>query len=430
MYGTGQKRILKLIPYSEALKKLQALHVNLGYETVSLERAVGRVSAEDVTSKLDIPQTDRSLVDGYALKSEDTLNAYLENPVTLKVVGKLYPSSPPTECSILTKQTVYVTCGAPIPRGADSVIKIENTVLRDGEIEIRHVIKPGENVAQAGEDVRMGSLVLKRGEVLRPQDVGFLAGIGVKAVKVFKKPRVAVIATGDELFELSKLNSTGIADNYALIVSSLILELGGIAIRMGIVPDELSEIKGKINEALEKADIIVTIGGCSVGEKDLVPDAIDSFGKPGIIVHGIRVKPGKVTGFGVIKGKPVVMLPGLIASTIAGFYLILAPLVSLYRGSTEGNGFPIINAKMNRDLEADKSSLWRFITVHVRRVNSTFVAEPILGGASSLSRFTKSNGFILLPPKKALEKGEEVNVTMFSNEEFNRFICEGAVTWR
>ncbi|MEM2902059.1 MAG: molybdopterin molybdotransferase MoeA [Candidatus Bathyarchaeia archaeon] len=422
MYGTIQKRILKLVPYREALKKIQALPVNLSYETVSLERAVGRVLAEDVTSKLDIPQTDRSLVDGYALKSVDTLNASSKNPVMLRVVGKLYPSSPPTECSILTKQTAYVTCGAPIPRGADSVIKIENTVPHNGEIEIRHVIKAGENVAQAGEDVRVGSLALKIGEVLRPQDVGFLAGIGLKAVKVFKKPRVAIISTGDELFELSKLDSSGIVDNYALIVSSLISELGGVAIRLGIAPDELSEIKKKIDEALQEADIIVTIGGCSVGEKDLVPDAIDSFGKPGIIVHGIRVKPGRVTGFGVIRGKPIVMLPGLIASTLAGFYLILAPLVSLYRGLNVGDGFPIISAKMNRDLEADNSSLWRFLTIYVRWVNSAFIAEPILGGASSLSRFVKSNGFILLPPKKALEKGEEVNVTMFSNEEFNRLI--------
>ncbi len=421
MQRADQKRILKLVPYSEALEKLfeVACIKHIGYETVSVERSIGRVLAEDVTSEVDIPQTDRSLVDGYALKSEDTLEASPKNPVKLRIVGKLYPWSPPNE-GVSKGQAVYVACGAPIPQGADAVIEVENTVLRVGEIEIRRLVKAGENIAPAGEDVKKGSLVLKRGEVLRPQDIGILAGIGVRDVKVFRKPRVAIIATGNELVEISRKDPTKIVDNYALIVSGLISELGGIPVRLGIAPDDLSEIKGKISEAVEKADIIVTIGGCSVGEKDFVPDAINSFGKPGIIVHGIKVKPGKVTGFGVVEGKPIVMLPGLIASTLAGFYLILAPLIGLYSGLKKDNVLPVISAKLNQDLQADRT-LYRFMPVHVRRVNGAFIAEPIPGGSTSLSRFIKSNGFILVPPNKTLEKGAEVNVTLFCRWELTHF---------
>jgi len=418
-----QKRIFKLMPYNEALERLlEVVCVKpIDYETVSLERALGRVLAEDVTSEVDIPETDRAVVDGYAIRSEDTLEVSLKNPVTLRIVGKLYPWSFSTDIDVSAGQAIYVTCGAPIPRGADAVVRVENTVLHDGEIEIRRPVRAGENIAPAGEDIKKGSSILRRGEVLRPQDIGVLAGIGVMEVKVFRKPRVAIIATGNELFELSKRDPTRIVDNYALVISGLISRLGGVPIRLGIAPDNLPEIKRKIGEAVEKADIIVTIGGCSVGEKDLVPDAINSFGKPGIIVHGIRVKPGKVTGFGVVGGKPIVMLPGLIGSTLAGFYLILAPLIGLYSGLKEDNVLPVISAKINQDLHADERPLYKFLPVCVRRVNGTLIAEPISGGSSNLSRFIKSNGFILVPPRKTLEKGEEVNVTLFSKEEFTRF---------
>jgi len=423
MQRVDQKRIIKLTPYEEALEALfEAAQVKpISYEMVSLEKAMGRVLAEDVVSEVDVPQTNRAVVDGYALRSEDTLEASTENPVTLKVIGKLYPWSFAADIVVSAGQAVYVTCGASIPRGADAVVRVENTVLRDGEIEIRRAVEAGENVASAGEDIKKGSPIFRRGELLRPQDIGVLAGIGMREVKVFRKPRVAIIATGNELFELSRRNPTRIVDNYALIVSGLISKLGGIPIRLGIAPDDLTEIKRKIGEGIKKADIIVTIGGCSVGEKDLVPDAVNSFGKPGIIVHGIRVKPGKVTGFGLVGGKPTIMLPGLIASTLAGFYLTLAPLIGLYSGLRKDNILPVISAKINQDLQAGNSPLYRFLPVHVKLVNGSFVAEPVPGGSSSLSRFIKSNGFVLLPPNKMLRRGEEVKVTLFSKEEFTRF---------
>ncbi|MEM2103767.1 MAG: molybdopterin molybdotransferase MoeA [Candidatus Bathyarchaeia archaeon] len=424
MHRADQKRSFKLISYPEALDRLfeafQGKHA--GYETVPVEEAVDRVSAENIMAQSDIPQTNQAIVDGYAVKSRDLAEASPTCPVMLRVAGKLYPWDISSNIELLNGQAFYVTCGAPLPLGADAVAMVENTILHNGEIEIRTPVKKGDNVAYAGEDLKRGSLIIEKGDVLRPQDIGVLAGLGLKRVKVFKKPKVAIIATGNELFELSRRDPTRIADNYALIISGLISKLGGAPVRLGIAPDDLYEIKKKIEEAVKKADIIVTIGGCSVGEKDLVPDAVNSFGKPGILVHGIKTKPGRVTGFGIVRGKPIVMLPGLFASTMAGFYLILTPLIRLYTGFKKECPLPIITAKINQDVETDEKPHHRFLSIHVKRADGSYIAEVVAGGASSLSRFINSNGFILVPPKKTLKRGEEVKVTLFSKEEFIRIL--------
>lgn len=419
MRRADQKRVLKLIAYEDALKKLFEISRTMPpkCETIPVQRAMGRVLAENILAEVDVPQNYQASVDGYALKSEDTFEALKNGSVTLEVIGKLYPWSNPVEVEVSSGQAVYVTCGAPIPREADAVVKVENTSLHNGKIEVRRAVKTGENVIRAGEDIKKGSPILRKGAILRAQDLGILAAIGVIKVKVFKRPRVAIIATGSELVELSKKYPKKIMDNYALVISGLVSELGCVPIRLGIAADELLEIRMKIQEALEKADIIVTIGGCSVGEKDLVPDAVNSFGKPGILVHGIKVKPGKVTGFGVIKGKPIVMLPGLFASTIAGFYLVLAPLISLFEGLDKKLILPTIYARFSQDLQMDKQPLHRFLFVKTKRDNANFFVEPIPGGPASLRRFADSNGFILVPPGKELKKGDIVEVTLFSRKE-------------
>ncbi|MEM2440717.1 MAG: molybdopterin molybdotransferase MoeA [Candidatus Bathyarchaeia archaeon] len=423
MKRTAQKRTFKLTSYPEALRSLLETFKKRpsDYETVPVGEALDRVLAEDIVADVDIPKTDVAMVDGYAVKSKDVAEASVTHPVMLNVVGKLYPWNKPSDAKMGDGQAVYVTCGAPIPNEADAVIMVENTILYGDKIEIRRPIRKGENIAHSGEDIKKGALILKKGAILRPQDIGILAGLGIRNVKVFRKPKVAIIATGNELIELSREDPTRIADNYALIISGLISKMGGAPIRLGIVPDDLEETKKKIREALQNADMVVTIGGCSMGEKDFVPDAVNSIGDPGVLVHGIEVKPGKVTGFGMINEKPVVMLPGLFASTMAGFYLILAPLIGLYMGLRMEQLLPTVTAKMSHSLDSDEKPRHRFLPVCVKRLEGEFYAEIVSGGPNSLSRFLNSNGFILVPPKKGLKKNEEVNVTLFSKEEFSRF---------
>ncbi|MEM2335248.1 MAG: molybdopterin molybdotransferase MoeA [Candidatus Bathyarchaeia archaeon] len=418
------KKVIKLVPYNDALKRLASVFCNEAqkHEIVSVKDAFGRILAEDIFTNINVPENNISLVDGFALKHEDTSSASLERPVRLKVVGKLYPWSSPTDICISSGQACYVTCGAPIPEGANTVVKIENVISYDGEIGLKHKVKPWENICLAGEDIRAGTLIFRRGEFLRPQDIGVLAGLGIKKVKVFRKPRVAIISTGDEIFERSRRDPEIIANNYALIISGLISKIGGEPIISDIAPDDITEIKRKISDSLNKADIMVTIGGCSLGEKDFVPDAVNSLGKPGVILHGVMIKPGKVSGFGMINGKPIVMLPGLFASTLAGFYLIFVPTMCFYMGLSVDDLLPKLKAKIGQDKQADERPYHVFLPVSLRSSNEGLIAEPVMDGPASLSRFMKANGFILLPPRKGLKKEEFVTVTLFSNDELFRIM--------
>ncbi|MEM2385001.1 MAG: molybdopterin molybdotransferase MoeA [Candidatus Bathyarchaeia archaeon] len=415
----ANRRVIKLLPYSDALKRLSDIFRNKAqeYMGVSVIEASGRILAEDIFANVNVPENNISLVDGFALKSEDTLDASLERPVKLRVIGKLYPWSDPSGINISNGQACYVTCGAPIPDGANSVVKIENVISRGEDIELKHSVKIWENVCLSGEDIKMGSLVLRRGEFLRPQDVGVLAGLGIKKVNVLRKPRVAIISTGDEILERSKRDPEVIANNYALIISGLISKIGGESIISDIAPDNVIEIKRKISGVLDKTDIVVTIGGCSLGEKDFVPEAVNSLGKPGVIFHGVMIKPGRVSGFGMIEGKPIVMLPGLFASTLAGFYLIFVPTMALYMGLNMDQLLLKVNAKIGQDIRADDSPYHVFLPVGLKLTDEGFIAEPVMDGPSSLSRFMKANGFILLPPRKGLKRGERVNVILFNSDE-------------
>jgi len=421
MERADMRRMLKRTPPQEALNRLlDVVHAEpLPCELVDIEESVGRVLAKDVVCELNIPHFDKTYIDGYAVRAEDTSTASIGKPVMLRVVGKLFQSDYPTSLEISREEAVYVSCGAPIPRGADAVIRVEETRLHEGRIEIRRAVKVGEGIIPAGDDVKKGSLILRKGHVLRPQDVGLLAAVQMRKVEVVKKPKVAIISVGDELIELSVKDPTKIVNNYALIVSGLVSELGATPLMLGIAPDDQAEIEGKIREALEKADIAVTIGGCSVGVKDFVPDAVNALGKPGVIVHGILIKPGSVSGFGVVNGKPIVMLPGHIISCIVGFYLFVTPLISLYSGLGAKARLPSIKAKIDREVEAGSS--FKFLRTRIREADGTFIAEPVEGGSNTLSTFANANGFTIVPPKKKLEKGEEVTVVLFSKQELTQF---------
>lgn len=422
----ADRKVIKLVPYNDALKRLLNIFCNKNpeCETVSVIEALGRILAEDIYANVNIPENNISLVDGFALKSEDTLNASLERPVKLRVIGRLYPWSNPSIVNVSSGEACYVTCGAPIPSGANAVVKIENVILRGEEIELKRSIKIWENVCLAGEDIRVKSLVLKKGDFLRPQDIGVLAGLGIKKVKVLRKPKVAIISTGDEILERSKKDPEVIANNYALIISGLISKIGGDPIISDIAPDDVIEIKRKIDGVLDKADIVVTIGGCSLGEKDFVPDAVNLLGKPGVIFHGVMIKPGRVSGFGMIGNKPIVMLPGLFASTIAGFYLIFVPIMCLHMGLNMDYLLLRVNAKISRDVQADEKPFHIFLPVSLRFTDEGLIAEPVMDGPSSLSRFMKANGFILLPPRNGLKRGEKISVTLFSNDELFKIMLE------
>ncbi|MBS7621450.1 molybdopterin molybdotransferase MoeA, partial [Candidatus Bathyarchaeota archaeon] len=377
--------------------------------------ACGRILAENIISRYDIPPRNISAVDGYAVRSQDTSSASAKQPLKLKIMGELFPTSAQCGSSLLTGQAMYVACGAPIPDGSDAVIRVEDTIRKGDEIEIRRPIENYKNVILAGEDVKQGSIVLSKGHILRPQDIGLLAALRITKVNVFKKPRVAIISVGDELTSLKGGEPSKTINNYAFIISAAASEFGALPEIVGIAPDNISEIAKKIKKALTIAEIIITIGGCSVGVKDFVPDAVSTIGKPGVITHGVKISPGKVTGLGVIEGKPIVMLPGHIASCIAGFYLFVVPLIRLYSGLPAFCA-PKISAKISQDVKA-KYGLKLFLRVRVSKIDGEFIAEPIYGGSSSLNTLIRSSGFTILDEGTFVKMGDKVTVTLFSDKE-------------
>jgi molybdopterin molybdotransferase len=411
-----QKRLFKLIPHKEAFHRLkEALRIKpLDCEEIALNKALGRVLAAEVVAETDIPRENHAVFDGYAVQSTETKNASTRIPVVFRIVSETFPGEPPKE--IFSDQTIYVACGGHLPTGADAIVKVENTRLQKEKIEVCLPIEHNENVALAGEDVKCGDLIFGAGNLLRPQDVGLLAGLGLKKVKVFRKPKVGIISVGDELVSLSEKEPYKIVNNYALIVSLLVSEFGGDPKLFGIVPDDLNQIKKRISEATKETDIVATIAGCSVGKRDLVPDAIKALDDPGIVFHGIKLSPGRVAGAGVVKSKPVIMLPGHIVSTYAGFYSLLAPLIAEFSGLDAEAYFPVFEARITKDVKA--KPLANFLRVHLTYVDGESRATPSRGGASTLTNIVNSNGFTIVPRGKGLKKGSHVNVVLYNRYEF------------
>ena len=389
------------------------------HEMVSVENSVGRVLAEDVVSKVNIPDRRIAVFDGYAVISSDISSALLDNPVTLKIVGETF-SDTTSPRTLSPGAAVYTACGAPVSDAGDAVIKVENTRLMGGHVQVISPLEPGKNIALVGEDVKKGDRILAKSSILRPQDVGLLAGIGLRSVKVMKKPKVGIISVGDELAKSRK--SGKISNNYALMISGLVSEICCDPRLLGIATDDLGQIKKAISKGVEKMDVVTTIAGCSVGVKDLVPRAIKDLGGS-ILLHGVKLSPGTPMGVGILKGKPVVMLPGYIVSAYAAFYTLLAPIITNIIGLTTEKFFPIIKARLTHDVRGKQVST--FMRVRLRSLDSGFSAEPVRGGSSRLSTLVKSNGYTIVPIKKELKKGELVDVVFYDMYEFSRFSMNG-----
>jgi molybdenum cofactor synthesis domain-containing protein len=415
------RRLIKRTNPLEAVKLLPAgLPENyVSEESLPLEACVGRVLAKDVFSNLNIPDHEKTFVDGYAINPVETKTASMTKPVRFKIIGNLFPSDYPTAAEIRRGEAYYVACGAPLPKGATAAVKVEETRMRENAIEVIREIDIGEGIIPAGDDVKNGDLLIKKGNVLRPQDIGLLASLELTYADVIKKPTISIISGGDELLKQYRRDPTKTVNNYALVVAGLASELGADPKLCGIMPDSLDEVKETIKGALNSSDIVVTIGGSSVGIKDFVPDAVNALGKPGVIVQGVAMRPGAISGFGLVNGKPVVMLPGHIGSCIAGFYLFVVPLIGAYTGQRVNAILPRVTALMGETVET--SSQFRFLLVYINQLDGKFEARSTEGGSSALTTIVKSNGYALIPPHTKLSKGEEITIFLFNKLELNQF---------
>ncbi len=387
----------------------------LGIEVVDLRNALGRVLAEDVVAGWDAPPYDRSEVDGYAVSSLGVEGAEEDKPVKLEVIGSVRIGEVP-KVEVREDTAVEIDTGAVIPRGADSVVMVEHTKRDNGEVLVFRASAPGENIARVGSDILKGELLLREGTLLGVGEIASLAAVGIKSVKVFKKPKVAVFSIGNEIVEPGKpLELPKIFNVNMYSIAALLRELGAEPIPMGILPDDSDVIRDSILKALSQADVIITSGGTSAGIGDLTYRVFDELGKPGVVIHGLKQKPGKPTVIAVVKNKLVIGLPGFPLSCIMAFRNAIAPLIARLAGLSEAHLKPwsvrAVAAQRINGLRGKELLLPVVLVSRERRL----LAYPVKVKSGSVYVLTYADGFIRLPEERhVVEEGEEVHVELFS----------------
>jgi len=409
----------RLLTLDQAKKLIDDLGlVALGSEEVSLREAHGRILAEDIVSSLDIPPFDRSTVDGYAVKAEDTYGAEENAPVYLKLAGAVNVGEPPT-VGISRGETAEIVTGAQIPYGADSVVMIEDTEQKNNIITILNAVAKNENIMRRGTDIEKGETMLLKGQKVGSREMGVIAATGRAKVRVFLIPSVAVLSTGNEVTEPGRDLPPGrIYDINAYSLMGAVFESGGKPIHMGIAPDEEAQLRETLEKALSLADVVVTSAGVSVGPKDMLPQTIDALGKPGLLFSGIAVKPGKPTTMAIAGRKPVFSLPGHPASALLMFHLIAKPVIQKVAGrdSTEINTVRAFAGKRMFSAKGRRT----FVMVNIDRDRrDRLVAEPVETGASgAITTLAKADGYLEIPENlQFIDENDEVLVTLLSSPE-------------
>ena len=401
----------KLVSVETALQTfLGTLRIKPKETSSPLHLALNRVLAEQIIARTDLPRTNRSAVDGYAVNADSTAQATQHRPETLKVVCKDVISE---------NQAKQVWTGNSVASGANAVVMLENVKLDEDKIAVLSPVTRWENVSKKGEDVRKGQVVAEAGTRLKPQHLGLIAAFGIAEVKVFRRPRIAILATGNELAELGgKLGREQVFDTNRTVLCALCSELGAQTLDLGIARDDVEEISEKLRFGLMKADGVISSGGTSVGGLDLVPETVNKVGKPGVIVHGIAMRPGMPTALAIVKDKPIIVLPGNPVAAILSFEVFGRPLVSRMLGLKRAEPRPMLRARMTRRIT---TTLGRknFLRVRVLQKDDDFFAEPVSArGSSLISTMTRANGYVVVPENvEGLEEGDIVSVHMFDDLE-------------
>ena len=409
----GQTQFLNVVSRDEATAKFREYLrlAPLGEELVPLGEALDRVLARDVVAEIDVPGFDRANVDGFAVRAADTYGASVGLPSYLDVAGEVHMGRPP-EVVVRPGTAVAIATGAPLPPGADAVVKVENTQSATPELlEILRPATPGEGMVRADEDAAAGAELVPAARPLRPHDLGMLAAAGLVEVPVCARPRVTIVSTGDELVppDSPSLTIGQVRDATAPALAALVREAGGDPSFAGIVPDDREALAATLSAALPESDVLVVSAGSSVGARDETAAAIASLGEPGIWCHGLAFRPGKPTLLADCGGVPVIGLPGNPRSALVVFRLIGTPIVRTVGGCTDPPPEPTVRARLERDLP---SAAGRLDVVQVRLEDGE--AVPLFGSSSLLSILTAADGYVVVPEAATgLAAGSEVEVTLY-----------------
>lgn len=401
--------LFRAVTLAEACRLLnEAWHQRpVNNEMVKIESALGRRLSRPLVAAEDVPGFPRSTVDGIAVRAADTFGASESLPAYLEIVGEIMVGEEALPLPAAGK-AIRIATGAMLPPGADAVVMVEYTEpLDETTIGIVRPVGPGENVIQAGEDLKKGQLVFAAGHRLRPPDLGFLATLGCSEVEVESTCRVGIISTGDELVEVGQHPAQGqIRDANSYTLLGLVQEAGGKPKRYGIVPDDFTALQRVLSRALEQEDLLLISGGSSVGIRDITFAVLESLAPGGVMFHGIAIKPGKPTLAAIVGGKPVIGLPGHPASAIIAFQVLVKPLLQPELQKR------CIFARLTRNL-ASAAGRDDFVRVRLKRQEGEWLAEPLLGKSGLLSTLVDADGLLHIPAaKQGLMAGDLVEILM------------------
>ena len=404
-----------MITVKEALEHVLGVIFPLALEKTDILGALGRVIGEDIHAPRDIPPRDNSGMDGYALKSEGTTGAGAESPVVLNIIEDI-PAGYTPQKTVGSGEAARIMTGAPVPDGADAVVMVEETKSDGNSVRIYAEAAKGQNVRYAGEDVRGGDLVIRAGTLLRPAETGMLSALGRSFVKVYQKPLVALIATGDELVDIDGAASPGkIVSSNSYSLAAQVMECGGIPLQLGIAKDNIDDLTEKFRDAM-RADIIVSSAGVSVGDYDFVKDVMEDMGID-IEFWQVAQRPGKPMTFGAREGKPVFGLPGNPVSSMITFEQYVRPAILKMTGH-EKIFRRTIRAKLTEDIKK-KKELRYFVRGRVKSQGEGFVVETTgEQGSGILKSMVLANGIIVLPEDaEFIKAGSEVMVQLIDKSQ-------------
>jgi len=390
------------------------LPVNIGQETVDTVDSLGRVTANDITSPEDLPAFARSTMDGFSVRARDTFGASEGMPAYIEVIGEVLMGQA-TSLTLATGQAAVAYTGGMLAGDADAVVMIERTQrVDDKTIEVLRPVAPGENVVQIGEDVRQGDQVLPQGHVIRPQDIGGMLALGLQSVQMARRPRVAIVSTGDELVTPDKKPGPGqIRDINTFTIAGLVTNCGGIPVPIAMVEDDFEAQKTAAAEAMDKGDIVVFSAGSSVSNRDMTASVFESLDGSKIFAHGISIRPGKPTIIGLAKDKPLIGLPGNPVSAMVVFDLTVRPAIYHMSGCVNSPTLPTSKATLTRDIpsQAGKED---YVQMRLSEKNGILQAEPVFGKSNLIYTLVHADGVVRIPLEKGgLYAGEEVSVRIY-----------------
>ncbi len=376
-------------------------------EEIPIENSNGRVVFEDIYAKIDFPPFDRALKDGFAIKSEDSFGASEENPKVLKVIDALEAGSY-SKKTVENGLAVEISTGSPLPEGADSVLMFEYSLKNGDEVELYTSVTPTQDVGKKGSDVKEGNLLIKKDTVLSASKIGVLAAQGFTTVKVYKKPNISIISTGNELTELGdKLKPSKIYDVNSYMIKNAAESIGANGTIKGIVKDDYNQLKSKILECLEEYDILICSGGTSAGVGDVLKHVLDEIGE--VKLHGIAVQPGKPTILGVIGEKLVIGLPGNPVSSLVIFNVFVAPAIRSLLGLKESSLKKVEGKLTKRIHSAIGREQYQLVKYDEGKV------EPIFKDSGAIFSLARADGYVNVSKNTELvEEGEIVEVNLFN----------------